>query len=229
MNRNIKLVIFDLDGTLVDAYKAVADSLNYTLAQVGCAPVDDEKIKRTVGWGDRHLVGTFVDQGNLDRALSIFRQHHARALKAGTSFLPGARQLLDKLKAKGYVLAVASNRPTRFTHIILKHLKIQTAFDHVLCGDKVENPKPAADILEQILVKFALTPDEALYVGDMTIDVETGHEAGVKTVVVVTGSSTKEEIARLKPFKIIDHVLEAAEIVEELNHCGEYPGGNVFR
>ncbi len=217
MNRNIKLVIFDLDGTLVDAYKAVADSLNYSLTQVGCTPVDDEKIKRTVGWGDRHLVGTFVEENRLDQALSIFRQHHARALKAGTSFLPGARQLLDELKAKGYALAVASNRPTRFTHIILKHLKIQAAFDHVLCGDKVENPKPAADILEQTLAKFTLTPQEALYVGDMTIDVETGHKAGVRTVVVMTGSSTREEIACLKPFKVIDHVLETAAILEELN------------
>jgi len=186
--------------------------------QLAC---DDDTIKRTVGWGDRHLVGTFVAQDNLDKAMSIYRQHHARALKAGTTFLPGAQKLLIKLKAEGYSLAVASNRPTRFTHIVLKHLRIDQTFDYVLCGDKVTHPKPAADILEKVLAKFSLAPNEVVYIGDMTIDVQTGHKAGVKTVIVLTGSSTREEIACLKPFRIIDHVLEAAEIVEELDVCAE--------
>lgn len=217
MNSNIKLVIFDLDGTLVDAYKAVVSSLNYTLDQVGRASIDDDTIKRTVGWGDRHLVGSFVGEGEVDRALSIYRQHHARALKSGTTFLPGARELVEALKSKGYKLAIASNRPTRFTHIILKHLQIGQVFDCVLCGDKVAHPKPAADILRQILARFSLSPDQALYVGDMTIDVETGHKAEVKTVAVITGSSVKEEIARLKPLRIIDHIAQIKGILEELD------------
>ncbi len=217
MNDKLKLVIFDLDGTLVDAYRGVASSLNYTLSQLNCAPIDDHTIKRTVGRGDRHLIATFVTEDNVDKALSIFRQHHARALKEGTVFLPGAKKLLSELRTKKYALAVASNRPTRFTRIILKHLRLQQAFDHVLCGDKVAHPKPAADILEQILKKFSLTPNEALYVGDMTIDIETGKRAGIRTIAVVTGSSTREELALLKPFKIIDRVSQVAWIVENLN------------
>lgn len=217
MNRIIKLVIFDLDGTLVDAYSGVASSLNYALTQLKYERIDDDTIKRTVGWGDRHLIAAFVAEDDVDKALSIFRQHHARALKEGTIFLPGAKQLLKKLKTEKYILAIASNRPIRFTHIILKHLRLQQTFDHVLCGDKVEHPKPAADILEQILKKFSVKPHEALYVGDMTIDVETGNKAGVKTIAVVTGSSTREEIAALKPFKIIGRVSDVSGIIEELN------------
>ena len=220
---NLKLVIFDLDGTLVDAYQGVASSLNYALAQMNCAPVDDESIKRSVGRGDRHLVATFLTEDDVDKALSIFRQHHARALKEGTVFLPGAKQLLNKLKAKKYALAVASNRPTRFTHIILKHLGLQQTFDYVLCGDKVARPKPAADILEQVLKKFSLTPNEVLYVGDMTVDVQTGNNAGIKTVAVVTGSSTKEELTSLQPFRIIDQVSHVAQIVEDLRGRESFP------
>jgi len=217
MNANIKLVIFDLDGTLVDAYKAVANSLNYTLTQLDCPLIDDDIIKRTVGWGDRHLIGTFVAREDIDKALSIFRQHHARALKKGTTMLPGARKLLNDFKAKKYALAVASNRPTRFTQIILKHLNMRDLFDYVLCADKVARPKPEADILERILKKFSLTPDEALYVGDMAIDVQTGNRAGIKTVAVMTGSSTRDEIATLKPFRIIDEIAQVAGIVEEVS------------
>jgi len=224
---NLKLVIFDLDGTLVDAYQGVASSLNYALAQLQCAPVDDHTIKRTVGWRDRPLIATLVAEDDVDKALSIFRQHHARALKEGTVFLPGAKQLLQKLKAKKYALAIASNRPTRFTHIILKHLRLQQTFDYVLCGDKVACSKPAADILKQILKKFSLTPDKALYIGDMTVDVETGNKAGIRTVAVVTGSSTKEELSSLKPFKIIDQVSQVAQIVEDLSVCDEFPRENI--
>ena len=220
MDHPIRLVIFDLDGTLVDAYTAVASSVNYTLARIGVAPVDDRTIKKTVGWGIRHLVGTFSGEEKLERALSIYRQHHARALKSGTTCLPGARELLDRLKAQGYKLAIASNRPTRFTHIILKHLKIDRAFDHVLCADKVAEPKPAAEMLNRILAKFSLGPDEVLYVGDMTIDIETGRAAGVRTVAVATGSNSKEELASLKPFALIGHVLETARVLEGLGSCG---------
>lgn len=209
-------MIFDLDGTLVDAYKAVARSLNHVLAQMRYPPVDDHTIKRTVGWGDRHLLGAFIASDDLEKALSIYRQHHARALKTGTVFLPGAKKLLEELKAKSYTLAIASNRPTRFTHIVLKHLQIQNVFDYVLCGDKVEHPKPAADILENILARFSVVAGEALYVGDMTIDVQTGHAARVKTVAVLTGSSTAEEIAGLEPFKVVHDVYDVAGILEDL-------------
>ena len=77
MHDKIQLVIFDLDGTLVDAYKAVASSLNYALAEMGYVSVEDEKIKRAVGYGDRNLIKTFLSEGDVDGALSIFRQHHA--------------------------------------------------------------------------------------------------------------------------------------------------------
>jgi len=78
-------------------------------------------------------------------------------------------------------------------------------------------------MLQKILAKFSLDPSEALYVGDMTIDVETGRAAGVKTATVITGSSDREEIARLKPLRIMDNVLEVADILAEWNMSGESP------
>ena len=125
--------------------------------------------------------------------------------------------MLKELKVKGLLLGVASNRPTRFTHIILKHLRIHQTFDCVICADKVARPKPAAEILERILKKFSLIPGQVLYVGDMIVDMETGNNAGIKTVAVTTGSSTKEEIAQLNPHEIISNVFDVASIVATLN------------
>lgn len=202
----IELIIFDLDGTLVDAYRAVWQSINYTLKRLGLPSRSHALIRRRVGWGDRHLIAALVSSDKVDRALLIYRRHHQTALKLGTKFLPGAFKTLKKLKAEGRLLAIASNRPALFTRAILKILKIDSYFDYVLCADQVRRPKPSPDILQKILKKFSLTPSAALYVGDMTIDAQAGQGAGVKTIIVTTGSSTCEEIVFLKPFAVIERL-----------------------
>ena len=216
MPNKIKLIIFDLDGTLVDAYQAVAASINHALSTFGFPGIDDETIKRCVGWGDKHLVSKFVPPEKLDKVLSVYRSHHRSALKSGTKFLPGAKQLLGQLKEEGYKLAIASNRPSRFTHIILKHLDVSSYFTTVVCADQVAAPKPAPDCLEKILKTCRLSPEETLYVGDMTIDVETGKKCGVRTVGVITGSGTEDEIRRSGPQWVIYHIAELQKVLQEL-------------
>lgn len=216
MRYKIKAVIFDLDGTLVNAYPAVERSMNYALVRSGFPKVSAYTIKRSVGWGDRHLIEGFVGREHAPRVLKIYREHHQQSLRTGVRFLPGAARLLKDLDRRGYLLAIASNRPTKFTRIILKVLNIEHHFDHVLCGDKIERPKPYPDILRLILKKYKLRTHEALYVGDMTIDVQTGNSARVKTVAVLTGSSTRKEISELKPFKIIPRISGLTEIIKTI-------------
>src|SRR3989338_4731727 len=79
----IKLIVFDLDGTLVNAYTPVYRSLNYVLKQCGLKPVGHSTVKSSVGWGDRNLLGKFIPPAQIEKALKIFRQHHKKALKSG--------------------------------------------------------------------------------------------------------------------------------------------------
>ena len=216
MARKLKAVIFDLDGTLVDAYKAVERSMNYALTQAGFPKVSAHTIKRSVGWGDRQLIEGFVGQAHAPKVLDIYRRHHKGSLKTGVKFLRGAQKILKDLDRDGYILAIASNRPTRFTKIILKVLKMDGYFDYVLCADKISRPKPYPDILKYILKKYKLRREEALYVGDMTIDVKTGNSARVKTVAVLTGSSTRDEISALKPYRIIPRISLLENIIKQI-------------
>ncbi|HPN57380.1 MAG TPA: HAD family hydrolase [Candidatus Omnitrophota bacterium] len=216
----IKLVIFDLDGTLIDAYKPVERSINYTMKQFGFPPVSAETIKRTVGWGDRHLLQNFIGEKDLDTVLAVYRKHHQTSLKKGSKTIPGAKRVLNYLKQRGYKIAVASNRPTAFSDIVIRHLELKEYFDYVLCGDRVHRPKPYPDILKTIMLKFDICPAECLYVGDMTIDIQTGQRAGVKTVAVITGSSTKEELQELKPYALIKDIRELIEILEDIHGTG---------
>lgn len=212
----MKLIVFDLDGTLVNAYTPVYRSLNYVLKQHGIKPVGHAMVKSSVGWGDRNLLGKFLPQAQVEKALKSFRSHHKTALASGVRFMPGAKRLLNFLKRNDYLLAVASNRATGSSMAILKCLGIEKYFDHILCGDKLSKLKPHPEVLQRTLKNLSLKPGEAVFVGDMTIDIETGRRARVKTVAVVTGSSTRQEIERLRPWRVIDRVDDLLQVLREI-------------
>ncbi|MFC1675160.1 HAD family hydrolase [Candidatus Omnitrophota bacterium] len=204
--RLAKLVIFDLDGTLVNAYPAIISSFNHTMQRLDYPSRSALVIRRAVGWGDQNLLKPFIRLADLKRAVAVYRKHHLFSLVRESRLLPGAKRLLQYLKGKGYKLAVASNRPTRFSRILISHLKISNYFGVVLCADKLKNFKPHPLILNSILSRFSLKPQEAVYVGDMTVDAVAGRRAGIRTVIVTTGSSSRREIKKEKPWRIVSRL-----------------------
>lgn len=209
----IKLIIFDLDGTLIDAYPAINRSFNYAMQKLGYPRQSDKVIRRAVGWGDENLLKPFIKDENLNKALTIYRRHHSIALLKGSRLFPKVRALLAYLKKKGYKLAVASNRPTRFSRILIRHLKISKYFDYVLCADKLRNGKPHPEILKKILRHFLLPQGKAVYVGDMVIDAEAGRRAKISTIIVTTGSSSREEIKKERPSRIVAGIADLSKIL----------------
>ena len=206
-----KLFIFDLDGTLINAYPAIIESMNFTLRRMNHPEAEPDRIIRSVGMGNDGLMKKFFSDQEVPEARQIYREHHRVNLAGKISLLPGALALLRNLKAKGKLLAVASNRPMETASLLIKILEIEVYFDRVLTGEEVNQPKPAPDILIALLDYFQISREEAVYVGDMDIDVETGAAAGVKTIIVVTGSSTREEIEAARPDIIIDSLEQFPE------------------
>lgn len=199
----IKLVIFDLDGTLADAYEAISASVNFTLQKLGHKKASYLKIRKAVGWGDRRLLAAFLPEKDIDAALLIYRRHHRVSLKKYSRLLPYSKGVLEYLRGNKIQAAIASNRPTEFTNILLTSLKIKGYFDYVLCADKLSEGKPNPEILLKIMRELKISPRETLYVGDMALDAETGRDAGVRVAAVLGGSSTLAEIKEARPFKII--------------------------
>jgi len=198
-----RLVIFDLDGTLVDAYPALTESVVYTVTRLGYRAPTPDQVRRAVGRGQKFLLGSFMKPRDFDKALGIFRPHHQRALLHGVSWLPHARRVLSLLKKRGRMLAIASNRPTSFTRKILKVLDAGHYFDAVRCADKVPKGKPHPQILRDVLRRLKTEKEEAVYVGDMPIDVQAGRRAGLMTIGVATGSSTLKELRVARPTVVI--------------------------
>ncbi len=204
----IKVIAFDLDGTLINAYPAVEESINFLMKTFGLPIVDGDVIKRTVGLGDRNLVEAFVGPSRIEQAMPIYREYHAKALLRGSSFLPGALETLEELKAQGYRMAIASNRPKRFSMIVMEHLGMTHFFERILCGDELERGKPYPDILFHLIREMKVSNEEFLYVGDMDVDVQTGKSAGVPMVAVLTGSCSREELLSNGARMILDSVSE---------------------
>jgi len=204
--KNIRLIIFDLDGTLIDAYRAIHKSLNFAMARLGYPCQAISVVRRAVGWGDKNLLRPFVDKKDLAAALGIYRKHHEKSLVRYSRTFSGVKKLLSFLKSKGYKLAVASNRPTKFSSLLLDHLGLNKYFDYVLCADKLKKGKPDPQILRKIMKKFSLSREQTLYVGDMAIDAQAGKRAAVKTVIVTTGSSRLSEIRKETPYAVIRKV-----------------------
>lgn len=204
--KNIKLVIFDLDGTLINAYPAIYESFNFVMRKFHLKTQKNLVIKRAVGTGDRNLLKPFVGQVDVEKVLSEYRKHHKTSLVQKSRLFPKVEELLVYLKNKGLKLAVASNRPTRFSKILIKHLGINKYFDMVLCGDKVKNMKPHPEILNNIMGKFKIKPIDTVYVGDMVIDLLAGKRAKVNVIAVNTGSSTKKELLAQKPQILLEKV-----------------------
>lgn len=207
-----KLFIFDLDGTLADAYKAIEKSLNFTLQNLGLKKVSYEEAKRKVGRGDKVFMETFFPANAISKALLMYRAHHKKALKIHSKLRPYAKELLRTLKHKHKLIAIASNRPSVYTNLILKSLGIKKYFDIVLCADEIKSNKPDPKILKVILRKLKVKKSDAVFVGDMDIDLETAKRAKIDVVFIKGGSSHLRSVRKYKNKKVITSLKEILDL-----------------
>ncbi len=209
----IKAVIFDLDGTLVDAYRAIEKSLNFTLQSLGYKKVSYDQVRRAVGLGDKHFIAQFVKAADTAKGLALYRKHHQVSLQRYVTLKPQVRKILSSLQGRGIKLAIASNRPTKFSQVLIRHLDLEQYFDLIVCADQKHELKPEPYLLKKALKRFKIKPQEALYVGDMVYDVEAGKNAKVKSIAILGGSCSRKELAALNPYKIITKLKQLLKII----------------
>jgi 2-phosphoglycolate phosphatase len=195
----VRAVLFDFDGTLGDSYPAITASVNHVRARHGLPPLPEGEVRRHVGRGPAYLLQHTVPRGDVKANVAAYREHHPSVLHSGTRLLPGAADALRALHERGLKLGVCSNKPVAFTRELLSYLGVAPYLDVVLGPEDVARPKPAPDMLLAALPRLGVTAGEALYVGDMTVDVETARAAGVRVWVVPTGSDSPDAIARARP------------------------------
>jgi phosphoglycolate phosphatase len=210
--QKIRAVLFDFDGTLADSYDAIAASVNHVRAAHGLPPLPETEVRRHVGRGMPYLLEHTVPGVNQPVDQERYRAHHPSVMLAGTRLLPGAAEALEAIHRSGRRVGVCSNKPRAFTKELLEYLKVRPYVDAAFGPEDVARPKPAPDMLRAALTWLRVPAEEALYVGDMVVDIETAMAAGVRVWVVPTGS---EELAALEaagPERILKDLEELAQL-----------------
>jgi phosphoglycolate phosphatase len=203
--RRYRAVLFDLDGTLVDSYAALAEAVNYARREHGLKDLSEERIREFVGDGLEKLLQRAFEAAEVPASVqSAFEMRYDEICCSESRVLADVEGTLDELSRTGVVMAVCTNKPTNFSVKILEALGLARHFCAIVGPDLAGARKPDARHLLRTLEATACAPDEALFVGDMPIDVQAARNSGIDVAVVSTGSSTAAELRAAGA----DHYLE---------------------
>ncbi len=193
----MKLAIFDLDGTLTDSLADIAEAANYALRKLGFPQHELSKYNYFVGDGVKTLIERILPdnaQDKFDEALSLYNGYYNEHYTVKTYVYDGIMEMLKKLKSNGVSLAVASNKTAIFTENVIKNYFGDELFDMV-CGKEEKRPaKPDPEIVLGIMDKLSAKAEECYMIGDTNIDINTGKNAGIKTIGCLWGFRTLEEL-----------------------------------
>lgn len=194
-----KLVIFDLDGTLINSIYDLADAVNDSLTELGYPIHCIDKFYRFVGNGtlklsERALPESKRNDKNIKKLHSLFSEKYNKCCLNKTKAYDGITELISDLKSNGIKCAVASNKPDIFSKYIVNNIFGEKTFDLIM--GKCDNvpAKPAPDIVCNILKTLNLNKDEAIFAGDSDVDVITAHNSGLKCIGCVWGFRGEDEL-----------------------------------
>jgi phosphoglycolate phosphatase len=208
----VELLIFDLDGTLIESKWDIADSVNLTLRELGVPERPQEEIFGFVGDGVKKLLRLAVGEANqalYDEALRVFRGHYLTHCLDRTKFYPGIEPMLSHFADK--CKAVATNKSIEYTKVILNGLGSHH-FSYVVGGDNGFGLKPDPGMIAHIMKQLGVGAERTVLIGDSTNDINGGHNAGIRVCAVGYGMGNRERMAACDPDWFIERPEELMEI-----------------
>jgi len=189
------LVLFDLDGTLIDSAAGIAEAVNRTLRELGHAREDPAVVRGWIGDGARlllhralaHAGADLPDGAGFDAAYAVLMRHYGESLPLQAVAYPGADAALRGLRARGVRTALCTNKPERFIAPLLDALAWPALFDAIVGGDTLSERKPSPAPLLHLAGRFGVAPADALMVGDSRTDADAAHAAGMPLLLVRYG------------------------------------------
>lgn len=212
-------VLFDLDGTLVDSIHDIAHAANDTLVKLGFEALDLAQITTFVGRGVDALVWQCllecIDEPApapelYQQARTLFaKAYDLRVQQGKTPVFGQVREGLQAFQQAGYKMALVTNKPLSYTHIILEHTGLAPYFDLVVGGDSCEEKKPHPLPLQFACAQLEVEPEKSLMIGDSINDVEAAQQAHIDVLVVPYGYRQDASVEALGATAVVDHLLAA--------------------
>jgi len=212
------LVIFDLDGTLLNTLDDLADAVNHTLGEYNFPAQSTEHVRLSVGNGAANLMRKCVpggsDQPDFEDCLASYKEYYSKNLRNKTRPYEGITELLNALKKKGIRIAVLSNKPDAAVKTLVREVfgpEISAA-----AGESERNRrKPSPDGVYEILQELDVPAGHAIYVGDSDVDVMTAHNAGLRAVGVTWGFRDRGVLEEAGADFIIDRPAELDRLIDD--------------
>jgi len=213
--KQVRLLVFDLDGTLVDSKQDLALSVNAMRMEMGLAPLPLDLIASYVGHGVTLLVrrslGTHATGENVEKGLAFFLAYYRDHMLDHTAPYPGVAEALEKLA--GHKMAVLTNKPVNFSRDMLARLRFAPYFAYIYGGNSFPQKKPDPIGLHKLMEDLQISARETLMVGDSDTDVLTGRNAGVWTCGVTYGFGA-HTLQQVSPDLVIDDMRELPPLLD---------------
>ncbi len=196
----MRLIIYDLDGTLADTRKDISLAANHMLRTFGAPEVSEEEVAGYVGRGVFELVKRCLrseDEKKIEKGIKVYRKYYGEHLLDHTCLYPGARNLLDYFRTRKQ--AVVTNKPGSFSKDILAGLGVGDYFTEVIGGDSKFPKKPDPAAVAALMKKEKTLPDQTLFIGDSCVDIETSRRAGINVAIVSHGFDGEEALNSASP------------------------------
>ncbi len=210
------LLIFDLDGTLIDSRLDLANAVNATRAHMGMPSLENEQVYRYVGNGApvliRRALGQHASEAEVEEALEFFLEYYRDHALDRTTLYPGVKPALDRLIAAGKRLAVLSNKPVRMSRAIVEGLGVGPHFFQVYGGNSFEFKKPNPIGVDALMREAATVRERTAMVGDSGVDVQTARNAGVFCCGVTYGFQP-DTLSDPAPDLLVDRMEQLADWV----------------
>jgi len=216
-----KMILIDVDGTLVDSVPDLAYCVDVMMVRLGRPTYGEAVVRNWVGNGVERLVRRALigqldgepSDAEFDRAYPIFLDLYAANTSLRSILYTGVREGLDWLKAAGYPLGCVTNKAAQFTEPLLSDLGIRGFFDIVVSGDSLPKKKPDPMPLLHAAAHFGVAPTDALMIGDSVSDVKAARAAGFGIICMSYGYNHGEDIRLAKPDAVIDSMVELQGLV----------------
>jgi len=215
-NKKYKYLVFDFDGTLADTHLGIVKAYQESFRQMGKKVPSEELVTSTIGLVMKDamqvLDPTFTEEEN-SRIMKIYYDTFPVVGFPVTKAFPGVVETLEELYSNGYRMAIATSRGHQTLDYMAEMIGIRKYFDVLYAADDVVNHKPAPDLVNLVLEKFDLTPDEVLVIGDATYDIQMGHAAGCDACGIAWGNMSKEMLSTVAPEYLLDSIPELKGIL----------------